>query len=86
MGVYLRHLTRRRPARPSRPEPNNTGNGARTKILGLSDTFDEVSMSSEAELFTPEEERWYAWWMLPGYGVAGHYAALRWSGRWRVAG
>ena len=28
---------------------------------------DDVSMSSEAELFTLEEERWYAWQMLPGY-------------------
>ena len=30
-------------------------------------------MSTESELFTLEEERWYAWQMLPGYGEAGHY-------------
>ena len=30
-------------------------------------------MSPESELFTLEEERWYAWQMLPGYGSLGHY-------------
>ena len=30
-------------------------------------------MSPESELFTLDEERWYAWQMLPGYGEAGHY-------------
>ena len=33
----------------------------------------QLNMSSEAGLFTLEEERWYAWQMLPGYGSMGHY-------------
>ena len=30
-------------------------------------------MPPKTDLFTLEEDRWYAWQMLPGYGEAGHY-------------
>ena len=30
-------------------------------------------MPPKTDLFTLEEDRWYAWQMLPGYGSLGHY-------------